>query len=80
MEGDQSAAEQGAAAMADEAMAADSTGAAAPMLRPLTEFVPEKAHEIMAMQLDPRYCKGNLFKLMLGKQEEARELMHEGIR
>eukprot|EP00873_Tetraselmis_striata_P023525 jgi/Tetstr1/443789/TSEL_031777.t1 len=48
-----------------------------PMLRPLTEFVPEKAHEIMAMQLDPRYCKGNLFKLMLGKQEEARELMKE---
>eukprot|EP00873_Tetraselmis_striata_P029664 jgi/Tetstr1/449928/TSEL_036982.t1 len=47
------------------------------MLRPLTEFVPEKAHEIMAMQLDPRYCKGNLFKLMLGKQEEARELMKE---
>eukprot|EP00873_Tetraselmis_striata_P009567 jgi/Tetstr1/429831/TSEL_019698.t1 len=48
-----------------------------PMLRPLTEFVPEKAHEIMAMQLDPRYCKGNLFKLMVGKQEEARELMKE---
>eukprot|EP00873_Tetraselmis_striata_P026269 jgi/Tetstr1/446533/TSEL_034058.t1 len=48
-----------------------------PMLRPLTEFVPEKAHEIMAMHLDPRYCKGNLFKLMLGKQEEARELIKE---
>eukprot|EP00873_Tetraselmis_striata_P038102 jgi/Tetstr1/458366/TSEL_044805.t1 len=48
-----------------------------PMLRPLTESVREKAHEIMAMQLDPRYCKGNLFKLMLGKPEEARELMKE---
>eukprot|EP00873_Tetraselmis_striata_P003279 jgi/Tetstr1/423543/TSEL_014216.t1 len=49
-----------------------------PMLRPLTEFVHEKAHEIMAMQLDPKYCKGNmLFKLMLGTQEEARELMKE---
>eukprot|EP00873_Tetraselmis_striata_P003877 jgi/Tetstr1/424141/TSEL_014749.t1 len=48
-----------------------------PMLRPLTEFVPEKAHEIMAMQLDPRYCKGNLFMLMLGTHEEARELLKE---
>eukprot|EP00873_Tetraselmis_striata_P005356 jgi/Tetstr1/425620/TSEL_016040.t1 len=48
-----------------------------PMLRLLTEFVPEKAHEIMAMQLDPRYCKGNLFKLMLGKHGEPRELMKE---
>eukprot|EP00873_Tetraselmis_striata_P024045 jgi/Tetstr1/444309/TSEL_032200.t1 len=28
-------------------------------------------------QLDPRYCKGNLFKLMLGTHEEARELMKE---
>eukprot|EP00873_Tetraselmis_striata_P027468 jgi/Tetstr1/447732/TSEL_000309.t1 len=36
-----------------------------------------RGQHIMAMQLDPRYCKGNLFRLMLGTQEEARELMKE---
>ena len=29
-----------------------------PAVEPLLSFAPERAHELMALQLDPRYCKG----------------------
>ena len=31
------------------------------LLSPLTEFVPDRGHEVMALLLDPRFCHGNFF-------------------
>eukprot|EP00873_Tetraselmis_striata_P033282 jgi/Tetstr1/453546/TSEL_040514.t1 len=60
--------------MADEAMAEDSTAAVAGSAAANSSA---RADKIMAMQLDPRYCKGNLFQQMFVTHEKARELMKE---
>ena len=48
-----------------------------PAVEPLLSYVPERAHELMALQLDPRYCKGEVFVDILGDVENARDLMKQ---
>mmetsp|Transcript_12990 Transcript_12990/g.36526 ORF Transcript_12990/g.36526 Transcript_12990/m.36526 type:complete len:274 (-) Transcript_12990:544-1365(-) len=45
-----------------------------PAVQPLTTFLPIRAHEVMAIQLDPRYCKGGIF-VEMNDIAEAKVLM-----
>jgi hypothetical protein len=46
-----------------------------PALEPLIHFMPERAHEVMSIQLDPRFCRGGIFVMLAQSRDDAKGLM-----
>ena len=48
-----------------------------PAVMPLQRFIPTRCHEILALLLDPRFCRGNTFRLLTESTEHARALFKD---
>ena len=42
--------------------------------RPVRTYTPDRSHEILALMLDPRYCRGQTFQMAHADQDEAKRL------